>query len=55
MKNTFRLPRKIKKYLKKEMWFYPLKDNCYVMAWPSDNQKEYNDYKTGLIKESDKI
>jgi len=55
MKNKFRLPRKIKKYIKKDMWFYPLKDDCYEMAWPSDNQKDYNNYKIGIIRDLDKI
>jgi len=46
----FRLPRKIKKKIRKGFYFYP-KDskNCYLVAWPRKNQEDYNAFKKGIL------
>jgi predicted YcjX-like family ATPase len=49
----FRLPRKIKKVVKKGMvYFYPMdeKEKTFLMAWPAENQKDYDAYKSGVVK-----
>jgi len=48
----FRLPRKTKKSLK-GFYFYPLdtKTNSYLMAWPWKYEKDYRDYKAGIVKD----
>lgn len=47
----FRLPRKIKKQLGKDMWLYPAdeKGNS-LMAWPKKNQKDYTAIKQGVLR-----
>ena len=51
--NTFfRLPRKIKKKLKKTIWLYPAdKNGNSLMAWPSHDQKDYNAVKQGIVRD----
>ena len=46
----FRVPRKIKKKIKKDIWFYP-KDNkdCYLVCFPRRSQQEYDDWKQGKV------
>ena len=48
---SFRLPRKTKKQIKKGFWFYP-KDpetNTYLVAWPRDNQQDYDAWRSGVL------
>ncbi len=46
----FRLPRKIKKTLKKGFWFYPIDEkNCYQMAFPYKRETDYQAYKEGIL------
>lgn len=47
----FRVPRKIKKKLKKTIWLYPSdnKGNS-LMAFPTRNQKDYTAFRQGLVK-----
>lgn len=46
----FRLPRKIKKALKKNIWIYPHdEDNCYLMAWPTRSEEDYHAIKKGIV------
>lgn len=46
----FRLPRKIKKTLKKEHLFHPpAADKSRMMANPTRSQEDYNDFKRGLL------
>ncbi len=48
----FRLPRKIKKKLKKNIWLYPAdKNGNSLMAWPTYSQKDYNALKQGMVKD----
>lgn len=49
----FRLPRKLKKKLRKKIWLYPLdtKTNTYLMAWPSKYEKDFIAYKLGILKD----
>lgn len=50
MKN-FRLPRKRKKQLKKEMWLYPPDDKGFsLMANPESSQKDYDAVKKGIVR-----
>lgn len=54
MKNnkSFRLPRKIKKKLKKIIWLYPAdKNGNSLMAWPSLDQKDYNAVRQGIVRD----
>ncbi len=45
----FRLPRKIKKRLEKQMWLYPADDKGNrLMAWPRNSQKDYTAVKHGV-------
>lgn len=47
----FRLPRKIKKKLKKEIYLYPSdKDGNSIMAFPYRNEEDYRAYKKGIVK-----
>ena len=42
----FRLPRKIKKKIKKDIWFYPKDErDCYLVCFPYHSQQEYDDWK----------
>ena len=53
MKN-FRIPRKIKKKLKKDLWFYPMDETTktYEVVFPYDSQEGYNAWKRGEITSS---
>jgi hypothetical protein len=47
----FRLPRKIKKKLQKDMWFYPKDEvtQTYEMIFPFESQKNYDAFKKGEV------
>jgi hypothetical protein len=47
----FRLPRKIKKKLKNDLFYYPKSEkNTYLIAWPYKYEKDYIAYKKGLLR-----
>lgn len=47
----FRLPRKLKKRLKKGLWLYPSDENGNsLMANPHRSKKDYQAYKKGVLK-----
>ncbi len=47
----FRLPRKIKKKLKSDLFTYPKSErNTYLIAWPYKYEKDYVAYKKGLLR-----
>ena len=47
----FRLPRKIKKKLKNDLFSYPKSEkNTYLLAWPYKYEKDYIAYKNGLLR-----
>jgi len=47
----FRLPRKLKKKLKNNLFSYPKSErNTYLIAWPYKYEKDYMDYKKGLLR-----
>ena len=47
----FRLPRKLKKKLKNNLFSYPKSDrNTYLIAWPYKYEKDYMDYKKGFLR-----
>lgn len=49
--DKFRLPRKIKKSLKKTMWLYPPDEKGNSrMAWPTKSQKDYTAIKEGILR-----
>ena len=47
----FRLPRKIKKRLKRKIYSYPLdkETNGYLIGFPSKSQEDYNAFKKGVL------
>jgi len=47
----FRLPRKIKKKIKRSLYFYPQNevDKTYMAAFPKYNQEDYEAYKRGEL------
>jgi len=47
----FRVPRKIKKKITKDMWFYPMdeKTKSYTMIFPAESQENYNIWKKGEL------
>lgn len=48
----FRLPRKIKKKLNKDYWFYPLnvEEQTYQVAYPQENEIDYMAWKLGILE-----
>jgi hypothetical protein len=47
----FRLPRKLKKKLKNNLFTYPKSErNTYLIAWPYKYEKDYMDYKKGFLR-----
>ena len=47
----FRLPRKLKKKLKNNLFSYPKSDrNTYLIAWPYKYEEDYIAYKKGLLR-----
>jgi hypothetical protein len=47
----FRLPRKIKKFLKKTIWLYPAdKNGSSLMASPSRSQEDYTAVNQGIAR-----
>ena len=50
MKKQFRLPRKTKKKIRKGFYFYPKDERgCYLVAFPRENQEDYNAFKKGIL------
>jgi hypothetical protein len=48
---NFRLPRKLKKKLKNNLFTYPKSDrNTYLIAWPYKYEKDYIAYKKGFLR-----
>ncbi len=48
----FRVPRKLKKKLKKTIWLYPSdKKGNSLMAWPTRSQKDYTALRKGVVKD----
>ena len=48
----FRLPRKIKNELRRNLWLYPADENGNrVVAFPYKSQDEYNAVKEGIVKD----
>jgi len=46
----FRLPRKIKKKVRKGFYFYPKDErDCCLVAWPRKDQEDYNAFKKGIL------
>jgi hypothetical protein len=47
----FRLPRKTKKKMYKYGYFYPMDliEKTYQMAFPRENQEDYDAYKQGIL------
>ena len=45
----FRIPRKINKKIKKDMWLYPMDEvtKTYLYAKPYNNQTDYDAFKRG--------
>lgn len=51
MAKKFRIPRKIKKHLKKSLWLYPADDEGNSLrATPSKKQEDYTAYKKGVLR-----
>ena len=47
----FRLPRKVKKKLKKDLYTYPKSEkNTYQLAWPYRIKEDYVAYRKGLLR-----
>ena len=47
----FRLPRKVKKKLKKDLYTYPKSEkNTYQLAWPYRIEEDYVAYRKGLLR-----
>ena len=50
-KKKFRLPRKIKKKLKKDFFTYPKSErDTYLVAWPYKYEEDYIAYRKGLLR-----
>ena len=49
--NKFRLPRKIKKKIKRSLYLYPQNevDKTYMATFPKENQEDYEAYKRGEL------
>jgi hypothetical protein len=45
----FRLPRKVKKKIKRGFYLYPIKNGGRRMGHPTENQKDYDAYKKGIL------
>lgn len=47
----FRIPRKLKKKLKKDFWLYPMDpiEKNYLLANPYENKGDYDAYKRGEL------
>jgi hypothetical protein len=50
-RGKFRIPRRIKKKIKKDMWLYPMDEvnKTYLYATPYDNQTDYDALKRGEL------
>lgn len=53
MMKKFKIPRKLKKKLRKTIWLYPLnpETDTYLMATPYNNEKDFNAYKLGILRD----
>ena len=50
-KKKFRLPRKIKKKLKKDFFTYPKSErDTYLVAWPYKYEEDYIAHRKGLLR-----
>jgi len=50
--SKFKLPRKLKKELKKGFWLYPADgDGSSDVAWPATDEKDYKAFKEGVVKD----
>ena len=51
MKKKFRLPRKLKKKLKRDLWFYPMDEvkKTYLVAWPTEIEEDWLALKAGIV------
>jgi len=48
----FKLPRKLKKELKKGFWLYPAdSEGTSEVAWPATDEKDYKAFKNSEIKD----
>lgn len=49
--SKFRLPRKVKKKIRKDFYFYPLDEinKTYTVAFPRENQEDYDAFKKGIL------
>jgi hypothetical protein len=48
--SKFRLPRKTKKKIRKGFYLYPKDEkDCYLVAFPRENQEDYNAFKKGIL------
>ena len=48
--SKFRLPRKTKKKIRKGFYFYPKDERgFYLVAFPRQNQEDYNAFKKGIL------
>jgi len=45
----FKLPRKLKKKLKKTVWFYPKENNGYLLARPNCDEEDFKAWKSGIL------
>ena len=51
--SNFRLPRKIKKYLKRRMLYVYPQDperKTYLVAWPHKYQQDYDAFRAGILR-----
>lgn len=50
--HKFRIPRKLKKLIKKDMWFYPMDEatKTYRMIFPCDSQKNFDEWRMGKVQ-----
>ena len=51
MEKKFKIPRKLKKKLKKTIWLYPSVNGGSLMAEPATNQKDFLAWKKGEIRD----
>ena len=49
--SKFRLPRKVKKKIRRDFYFYPLDEanKTYTVAFPRENQEDYDAFRKGIL------
>lgn len=48
----FRLPRKVKKQIRKTLWLYPPDDKGNsLVAWPEKTQEDFDAMKKGIVQD----